>query len=233
MALNDPANAGAWGLPKVLEYFDSRRASTNAVYESEWFFLRDRLREGMTVLDIGCAQGGFASILAEHLSEFRYTGVDINAEMIVRARSRHPEHVFHHVAEGDLSELDGERFDLVLVLGILHLHEAWRETIAAAWRLASGALIMDLRETDGPTIEDKGRSYFAMDFNGGGSEHAQARLPYIVVNSGQALATVRELCHGAGSIRRYGYDHAVSDAAHCPVPKVMTTAWCIESSGGS
>jgi SAM-dependent methyltransferase len=226
--LSAAGNAEAWGLPRVLDFFTERRNSTGEIYESEWFFLKDRLREGVSVLDVGCAQGGFASALAEHLSDFAYTGVDINAEMIERARAGHPDHAFYHVPETDFSALGGARFDVVLVLGILHLHEAWRETLRAAWSHAGGALILDLRQTDGATIEDVTVSSFRMDFNGGDPRHTETRLPYNIINAGEALRNVRDICAGSGAIRQYGYEHAVSDAADCPVETVLTTVWCVD-----
>lgn len=226
--MSGTGNAEAWGLPRVLDFFEARRATTDEVYPSEWFFLRDRLRDGMTVLDVGCAQGGFARVLGEHLGAFSYTGVDINADMVARARAKHPGHAFHHVAEGDLAVLGERRFDLVIVLGILHLHEAWRDTLAAAWRHTGGCLVFDLRETHLPTIEDKARSYFRMDFHGGGPEHAETTLPYNVVNAGEALAVVTETCRGAARISHYGYLHAVSPAAVCPLDEVMANTYCVE-----
>lgn len=222
------SNSAAWSLPGVLDFFGAARRSTAQVYPSEWFFLKDRLREGLSVLDVGCAQGGFADMLAEHLGDFRYTGVDVSAEMIARARARNPRHTFHTVPEGDLSVLDGERYDLVLVLGILHLHERWRDTIAAAWRLTAGSLVMDLRESDGPTVEDKARSWFRMDFGGGDDRHAATTLPYVIVNSAEALATVRRLTPGARRTSHFGYLHPVSGSASTPVPEVMANVWCVE-----
>jgi len=181
-------NASAWGLPRVVDFFSSHRNTSEQVYDSEWFFLKDRLSEGMSVLDVGSALGGFAAILAEHLGEFRYTGVDISAEMVARARELHPDHAFQHVAEGDLSALGDQRYDLVLVLGILHLHEAWRETIREAWAHTGGCLILDIRQCAGASIEDRARSWFQMDFNGGGDSHQRARLSYNVINAGRRSA---------------------------------------------
>lgn len=225
-------NAAAWELPGVLGFFDTARASTGQVYASEWFFLRQKLAEGVSVLDVGCAQGGFASVLAENLKEFRYTGIDIAAEMIERASLRHPGHAFHHIPEnGEWTALGDQTFDLVLVLGILHLHEGWRDTIRRAWERTRGTLILDLRETDGPTIEDKTVSWFQMDFGGGGTEHAEARLPYVLVNSAEALRTVRQLCPGASRISHFGYLHPVSGSARTPVPEAMANVWCIERRG--
>lgn len=222
-------NADAWGLPGVLGFFDTARATTDQVYASEWFFLKDRLAEGIRVLDVGCAQGGFASVLAEHLADFRYSGIDINPAMIARARERHPGHSFHAIAEDqDWSALAGERFDLVLVLGILHLHEGWRDTIARAWAHTASCLILDLREYEGATIEDKAVSSFCMDFGGDDADHCETRLPYVLVNSAEALATMRRLTPGARRLSHFGYLHPVSGSATCPVEQVMANVWCIE-----
>lgn len=229
MAAPDPNdNAAAWGLPAVLDFFSRERATTGSLYPSEWFFIRDRLKEGISVLDVGCAQGGFATVLAENLKRFAYTGVDVNPTMIETARARHPNHRFLQVREGEFSALGDDRFDLVVVLGILHLHETWRKTIAAAWARTAGTLILDLRETDGATIEDKAVSYFRMDFNGGDAAHSETLLPYIVVNTAEALATVQRNCPDARGLARYGYRHPVSSAARCPLGEVMASAYRID-----
>ncbi|MCB2100608.1 MAG: class I SAM-dependent methyltransferase [Rhodobacterales bacterium] len=221
-------NAAAWGLPGVLDFFASERDSAAKVYPSEWFFLRQHLREGVSVLDVGCAQGGFAAVLGESLSAFTYTGVDISAAMVARARERHPGHRFLTVPEGDLSPLGGETFDLVLVLGILHLHEAWRDTLAAAWARTGGAMVFDLRETEGPSIEDKDRARFTMAFGGDGAEYERTVLPYNLINASEALAESRRLCAGAARLSRFGYLHAPSAAARLPVDAVLTETWCAE-----
>jgi SAM-dependent methyltransferase len=221
-------NAEAWGLPRVIDFFTTARATTAEVYPSEWFFLKDRLREGISVLDVGCAQGGFSAVLAEHLEDFRYTGVDVSPAMVAAARARFPRRDFQVVGEGDLSTLGEARFDLVLALGHLHLHERWRDTLAEAWRRTAGALIFDLRHVDGPTVEDKTRAYMAMDFHGGGSSHAAMRLPYILLNAGEALAAVRAACPGAARIAHYGYLHRPTGTAVLPVEAVMAVTWCVE-----
>ncbi|MEK7246323.1 MAG: class I SAM-dependent methyltransferase [Pseudomonadota bacterium] len=223
-----PANASAWGLPGVLDYFAERRGSTAEVYPSEWFFLKDRLKEGVSILDIGCAQGGFAAVIAEHVKNFRYVGADVNSEMIARARARFPKHQFIEVREGDFSALGERTFDLVLVLGILHLHETWRETLAAAWRCTAGTLIFDLREWEGATLEDKARSHMTMDFHGKDDSHRAARVPYILLNAADALRAVQGICAGAGRLGHYGYLHAPSGTAVTPAKQVMMNTWCAE-----
>jgi len=226
--MTDNHNAKAWGLPQVIDYFQTARSKTEMVYPSEWFFLKDLMKEGISVLDIGCAQGGFAGVLGEHINSFQYTGADINPEMITRAKEKHPGHTFHHIQEADFSPLGGDRFDLVLVLGILHLHEAWRDTLAGAWAHTSGHLLFDLRETPNPTIEDVERSCFRMDFHGGDDQHHETRLPYNIINSAEALKTVTDTCKDAHRTSHYGYLHPVSHVADCPYEQVMANSYCIE-----
>lgn len=221
-------NADAWGLPGVLDFFAERRGSSTDIYPSEWFFLKDRLKEGVSVLDIGCAQGGFTKVIAEHVKNFRYVGADVNAAMITRSRSRFPGHTFIQVHEGDFSALGDQKFDLVLALGLLHLHETWRETLSAAWARTKGALIFDLREWDGATVEDKSQSYMTMDFHRADATHQTTQLPYILLNSADALRTVREICVGALRIGQYGYLHAPSGTTVTPTEQVMMNTWCVE-----
>jgi SAM-dependent methyltransferase len=219
-------DANAWGLPGVLNYFSVNRRTSSDVYPSEWFFLKDRLKDGISVLDIGCAQGGFADILSEQLSSFSYTGLDVNPEMVKAARARHPSYAFHEVREGDFSVLGEARFDLVLVLGILHVHEGWRDTIVGAWRHTAQTLVFDLRHVDGPTVEDRDRSYLRMNL--GHEQDVDVRVPYILVNAAEAQKTVAGTCAGARTLAQYGYRHPVSGFAVTPVDHVMAVTWCAE-----
>ncbi|MDA0239651.1 MAG: class I SAM-dependent methyltransferase [Proteobacteria bacterium] len=223
----ETTNASAWGLPNVLRFFDQARTTSADVYPSEMHFLENCLQEGISVLDVGCAQGGFATVLSEHLADFSYTGVDISETMIDVAAEKHPTHQFYCCPEGDLSVLSNRQFDLVLVLGILHLHEAWRQTLAAAWAHTKNAIIFDLRLTRGLTIEDKSVSYFRMDFGGGGGAHDDVRLPYILLNENDAMAEVKALCPSAAQIERFGYIHPASSSAVTTANEIKTEAWMI------
>ncbi len=62
------------------------------------------------VLEIGCGRGGLvASVKPSH-----GVGVDFSAEMIARAKQRHPEIEFHQLDAHDLSSLDGT-FDVIIL----------------------------------------------------------------------------------------------------------------------
>jgi trans-aconitate methyltransferase len=218
----------AWGLPRVLAFFESHRHTTDELYPSERFFVDPRMRPGISVLDIGCAVGGFADMLAEHLDRYSYTGIDVNANMIDRARTRRPELEFHHIVKNDFSPLGGRRFDLVLALGFLHLTTHWRQTLIDAWRHTGDALVFDLRETHRATVEDTAISFFRMNFNGGGREYEEATLPYNILNSSDAVSAVIESCPDARNISHYGYLHQVGAAAVTPVDRVMANVYCVE-----
>lgn len=62
------------------------------------------------VLEIGCGMG---SLLAQ-LKPSHGVGVDFSAEMIARAKQRHPEFEYHQLDAHDLSALEGE-FDVVIL----------------------------------------------------------------------------------------------------------------------
>lgn len=220
-------DSAAWGQPSVLDFFGHNRKTFAEVYASERFFLEERLSSGQSVLDVGCAQGGFADILAERLDAFSYTGLDVNQEMVRLAQVRHPNHVFHCIAEADYSVLGNAAYDLVLVLGILHLHDAWRETLRGAWARTRGSLIFDLRQIGGATVEDREISYMKMDFDGDDAS-GTARIPYILVNSGEAQSLIESICFDARSIAQYGYRHPVTPLAVTQACPVMAMTWCIE-----
>ncbi len=223
-------NSRAWNHTNVVDYFNKNRTSESGVYPSEWFFLKKLFKENMSVLDIGCAQGGFSGIIGERLNDFSYTGLDISKKMIDKAKLKHPEHTFFHINEDDYSVLGSEKcnaFDLTIVLGILHLHESWRDTIKNAWKHTSSTLILDLRETFEETIENKEKSYFKMNINGDNTNYSEF-LPYNVINVRDALYTISSICNGAKKISHFGYTQEPSGTAVCPIEKIFATVYCIE-----
>lgn len=219
-------NSQSWDQDSVVSFFDNERNKPEDVYPSEWFFIKEILHNGMSILDIGCAQGGFANVFQHYLADFDYTGVDISPKMVERAKIRYPEHTFYHVGEEDYSILANRSYDLVLTLGILHLHESWRDTIKVAWKHCKKTLILDFRETELPTLEDKKRSYFTMEVHNG-EDDENLRLPYIILNTSDALKSIKELCPGFKKIACYGYTHPVSEYAVTSIKEVMATVYAI------
>ncbi len=219
------SNAGAWGTAGIMKYLSENRTTTKHVYESEWHFLKGLMKEEMSILYVGCAQGGFVNIFREHLDSFSYTGIDINEDMIRQARDQYPAQTFHHAWEGDFSAVAGQRYDLVLVLGILHLHETWRETLAAAWQCTGQDILFDLRETKQETLQDKKLSYFRPPVYDGTDVSDAPTLPYSVINESEANSIILDICGAAAKTDKYGYTHPVSAFASCPYEKVIMRTW--------
>ena len=218
--------ADAWNDKSWITFYEDRRNKTSDAYPSEWFFLKDLLAEGMSVLDIGCALGGLASVVSEHLRDFSYTGVDISAEMIRGAKARHPSHRFYVIPEADVSVLGGSEYDVVVILGVLHLSRKWREMISGAWARTGKSLLIDLRETSQATVEQEEVSYYQVgQFLG---NRSKATLPYNVINSGDALATIVENCKGAVKLQRYGYLAPVSEGVYTPAKTVLMSTYRID-----
>jgi len=223
-------NADAWQLPGVLSYFHDARSTTDQIYPSEWKFLEGLLEEGMSVLDVGCAQGGLAQVLGEHLSEFEYTGLDVSEEMVRLAKERQPHHAFHQIAEGCFDLPLDRQYDLVTVLGILHLHESWRDTLRSAWEYTGKNILFDLREWHGATIENKSKSYMTMSFASDSPDYELSRLPYIILNEESSSSLVHDICRGYENIQSYGYAHAPTSAAVTPVETLTVRTWCVGKS---
>jgi SAM-dependent methyltransferase len=222
------AAAAIWDASGWPAYYETHRRTTKEVYPSEWFFLKDALAEGLSVLDVGCALGGLASVLSEHLQQFEYTGVDISEEMIQRARHKHPRHRFEVIHEADLSVLGGNKYDLVVCFGVLHLSRGWRDLVAAAWERANKSFLLDLRESHLTSIEDQTVSYFRVDHLLGTGASAAAVLPYNVINSAEARGALIELCAGAGRLQHYGYLSPPSEAAVTPAKDVFMNTYRID-----
>lgn len=218
----------AWGYDSVVDFFKGHRNTVASVYPSEWVFLGNLLKEGMSLLDIGCALGGFCSVAEEKLKSFEYVGVDASPKMVAEAKRLHPAREFHTATESSMDVLHGRKFDLVLCLGILHLNHNWRKLIECSWNHTGSHLLIDLRETDQETVEDTERSYFLMNFNSNNeAPEASTRLPYNVVNSAEALGAVKSLTPGRSKLYEYGYLHAVGSNTVIPFEEVMMKTYLI------
>ncbi|MDH3298122.1 MAG: methyltransferase domain-containing protein [Gemmatimonadota bacterium] len=102
-------------------YADDERAESYARLEypgTYYLAFRDlpavieRHTSGRAALDFGCGAGRSSRFLQE--LGYSVVGVDISAPMLARARARDPGGDYRLVPDGDLSDLAGTRFDLVL-----------------------------------------------------------------------------------------------------------------------
>jgi ubiquinone/menaquinone biosynthesis C-methylase UbiE len=107
---------------------------------------------GRSVLDIGCGLADFGDFLYRNpaLAPSKYSGIDINPDLIEVCCQRHPSGSFEvrNVLRQPYGE---ERWDVVTMFGLLNLRftefsneEYAREFIAEAFRICGEALVVDM-----------------------------------------------------------------------------------------
>jgi SAM-dependent methyltransferase len=113
--------------------------------------LRERLEDGIDVLDVGCGSGGVVHELARLFPRSRFTGHELSADAVAEARAlaaelRLPNARF---AVRDAADLDGEAaFDLVTAFDAIHDQarpDAVLAAVARALRPDGAFLMKELR----------------------------------------------------------------------------------------
>ena len=164
-----------WNSSKAINYFNNNRNKFNHLYFGEKFLLKNFLFENCSILDIGCAQAGLSKIIKKNiLNNFNYTGADSSTEMINLAK-KCKKHNFYLIKDNNLNSIK-KKFDVVIILGILHLNKNWRNILSQAKKLTKKFLIFDLRTSIKETVEDINKSYFTFE------KHSRKRIPYNIIN---------------------------------------------------
>ena len=129
----------------------------------------DGLEPGARVLDLGCGLGDFKTFLDQRGLAVDYTGWDICAPLIERARARHPGVRFE--IRDILADPPDEIFDIVVCSGALSLrlpdHEVWVQAmVQAMFRLCRQGMVFNLLSAyyahDNPMAAAPGRYFYAM-----------------------------------------------------------------------
>jgi len=216
----------AWTRDNVVAHYANHRSRPRDLYKSEAHFLPDLLRPGLEVLDVGCAVGGFCSLLQELQPDIRYTGADISGAMVEEARRRYPDSRFEVCTADRLPFPDGA-FDLVICTGgTLTMILEWREVLRECWRVSRSRVLWDIRVVrEGPDLEDISRSYVKLNFAGEWEHRATA--PYVVIGMPTLHRAVTSLQPAPVELRGYGYFHAVSDMAVTEYAEVCMTMLCL------
>ncbi|MFY3791690.1 class I SAM-dependent methyltransferase [Bacillus firmus] len=97
--------------------------------------------EGKVVLDAGCGSG-YSTKLIQEFSPAELIGFDIMPSQIEKAKQAYPELNFF-VGSVLETHLDSDKFDAVLVFGILHHIPQWKDAITELYRvLKSGGVLL-------------------------------------------------------------------------------------------
>lgn len=147
--------------------------------EAERVSLEFALRDNMTVLDLGCGAGRFASVGAGRRAS--YLGIDASAAMIAVARRRHPESRFL-VGDVVTHSLDSSSWDLILLMGnvldALHPYERRRHMLQRCRQLLprGGRIVCSSHLVN----DRKGPGYYLEDYHGGHLLNYQGTMPHLV-----------------------------------------------------
>lgn len=222
-------NGDSWSSASTINHYRTNRCNLSDIYASERVFLADALQNAMSVLDIGCAAGGFSRALRQIKPDLVYTGVDITPAMIESARSQFPDDEFQ-IIDGRQLPFSDDSFDLAICFGVLHMTTDWRELLAEGWRVCRKALLFDLRLTDSEGICSPENSYQKLAFDG--EWDGKSTAPYIVLNYRETLATLRELIPPFASLEGYGYINQVSGNTVSSYSEVCMAAFCLSKGNG-
>ena len=220
----------AWSSINAVDFYKSNRQKRGDIYRSEDYFLKRVLEKGDSILDVGCAVGGFSEILKTYRAPITYTGIDISAEMIKQAKIKYPEHKFK-IAGGDKLPFPDNKFDLVICFGTIHMNLKWREVINESWRVAKRCLLFDLRITRNKTIENIKDSYQRIEFDD--KWDGKSIVPYITVGIPEFFKVIEKLSPQSRKIMSYGYFHRVSPITNTPIKKLCMATFCLQKKGKS
>lgn len=220
--MNNSGNAESWSSENAVNYYASHRYSVDDLYKSETFFLEDAVKTGKSILDIGCAAGGFSKIVKTYNKDLEYTGVDISPSMIDEAKRRFPDDNFS-LCNGLKLDFPDNSFDIVISFGVLHMTENWKELLSEAWRVCRVSLILDLRVVEDNGICDADTSYQRLDFDG--KWDGASKAPYVVVGLDEITDYIIDMKPRIKSLGTYGYWHPVSGMTVSPFESVCMSVF--------
>ena len=220
-----PSYVQAWSKENAVKFFTSHRNSLEDVYTSEKHFLSEVIEPGCSVLDLGCAAGGFFNVFKQLEPSITYTGIDISEEMIKTARANRPEPDFI-VSSGSSLPFKNQSFDVVFCSGALHMTYDWREILKEGWRVAKKYFVFDVRLVEAtPSIENIAESYEKIAFYD--EWDGKTIVPYILLNVNDFIASINSL-HPNPVVQNYfGYYHPVSQMTVSPIKDVCMTMCCL------
>ncbi|OGX04584.1 MAG: hypothetical protein A3G87_06055 [Omnitrophica bacterium RIFCSPLOWO2_12_FULL_50_11] len=131
--------------PELVRFYSQHRSRPEDLYPSERRFLPWLARQATSVLDTGCAAGGFIHIWRFYHPNVEYTGIDISSALIETARRLHPNELFFRANVSEVTGLPDRYASVVQALSWLHWDLDYVKAITQLWRLADRYLFMDVR----------------------------------------------------------------------------------------
>jgi SAM-dependent methyltransferase len=188
-----------WSQAPVIQYYTDHRSSYDDLYDSERHFLTESFLSNIqSVIDVGCAAGGFFDIFRGFNPGIQYIGIDVSSQMLEVARTRFSN------STAQFLQYDGESAlpasgpcDLAFCSGLLHLIPHWQKLAAQLVAISKGYVLVDFRVTPGATRVGK----LWLEEN---SRREGGALTYHVINAAMLRNFIRRLAPQA-HIECYGY----------------------------
>jgi len=209
----------AWSSQESLDFYRRHRRTPEDLYPSERFFLPEVVTAVDSMLDVGCAAGGFSGVVKSFNPGIRYVGVDVERNFIDAARTDHPDSEFV-LGDGIHFDTPPATFELVHSSGVLHINPRYREMIEAMWAQTSRFLLCDLRLTKRQPEVGKMVSPFG--------EAAQVSMPYIVLTVDEAIDLFASLEPAPMRVRVKGYRHTANATAILANPDIIMAFFLAE-----
>ena len=131
---------------KLAHEYDKKREGTKNgnYYSKEWLrtMLRKiKIKDGDTILDIGCGTGIFYEILKEEGLDCKYTGIDLSLDMINIGKKRYSG-IDLRVMDCEHLEFPDHNFDVVFMRSVLHHIPDQTAAIKEMERVGKGLIIV-------------------------------------------------------------------------------------------
>ncbi|WP_135656784.1 class I SAM-dependent methyltransferase [Leptospira vanthielii] len=134
------------------------------LYESEKRIFGLLNLQNRSILDVGCALGGFYNVFKSLDSSAKYTGIDFSESLILEAKNRYPEANFIKMDATQL-EFENNSFDIVVCNSVQAHIPNYRSLISEVYRVAKYSCVLDTRLTFQNTqnIGDEDLSYYVLN----------------------------------------------------------------------
>lgn len=147
-----------WAAPSVTERFKGYAAATDInvatrsldailqspIYRDNIEALSKIVLSNATMLDFGCANGMYHSILSAHPAtlNWKYVGADINAELVRFCRAKYPETRFESIDEDKALPFKDNEFDIVFASGVIHYINDYVKVVSELHRTTNDYLVI-------------------------------------------------------------------------------------------
>jgi len=214
-----------WSKTSAIDFYDKHRNQVSDLYPSERVFLPRVLFPGAKVLDVGCASGGFFSIMRSLEPSIEYTGIDIAEAAIELAKEKYPEARFL-TTDGLEIPFEDQSFDLVHCTSVLVIEPRYKELVKEMYRVSNRFVLADIRllkdiANHAGLADSRYRIQFEGDFEG-------ATVPYVVCDADEVVNYILDLDPKPKALRGTGYFHKVTEMAKAPLSEVCMTILLIQ-----